>query len=147
MSVNEPMTLSFRQVAFGSGEYYQLVNIRYEVLRKPLGWEMRPKDVATDPQEFHLAAYNGETPIACALLRPEANTVQLRQVSVLDAYQNKGIGTKLVKFAEDFAKTHGFTAITARARKDALKFYNNLGYANHAYEFEDEHTLKVAKPL
>ncbi len=104
------MTLSCKEISFGSDAYKTLLTIRYEVLRKPIGWELREKDIANDRNEFHLAAFDDATIIGCVLLKPlNASTVQLRQM--------------------------------------AQGFYEKLGYALHADEFEDEHTLMMRKQL
>ena len=144
----QAMTLSLQQVAFGSDDYRALLAIREEVLRKPLGWVMREKDVATDVDEFHLAAFDQGKPVACVLLRPlSESAVQLRQMAVLDSHRGQQIGAKLVHFAEAVARNKHFTVIETRARKTAEQFYAKLGYTARAEEFEDEHTLKMVKRL
>lgn len=140
--------LPIREIAFGSEDYRKLLNLRYEVLRKPLGMEMRPKDTAMDAQEHHIAVWDAQTPIGCVQLRPlQDKAVQLRQMSILPEWQGQGIGARLVTFAEDFAREKGFACIKARARKNVLKFYEKLGYTPRADIFEDEHTLNVIKHL
>ncbi len=142
------MTLSCKEIPFGSDAYKTLLTIRYEVLRKPIGWELREKDIANDHNEFHLAALDSDAIIGCVLLKPlNASAVQLRQMAILDSYRGKNIGAQLVQFAETFAHSKGFATIETRARKTAQGFYEKLGYTLHADEFEDEHTLMMRKHL
>lgn len=142
------MAIDFSEVAFGSPDYKKLLELREEVLRKPIGMRLREKDVASDALEYHLAAFDNVKPIACALLRPlAADTIQLRQVAVLEVYRGQKIGSKLIGYAERFAFEKDFLTIETRARKTAQGFYETLGYAAFPGEFEDEHTLKMRKSL
>ena len=142
------MAITCKEVPFGSETYKTLLTIRYEVLRKPLGWELREKDIANDHNEFHLAAFDDGKAIGCVLLKPlSKTTIQLRQMAIMDSHRGKNIGAELVRFAEEFVQKQGFTNIETRARKTAEGFYQKLGYTSHADEFEDEHTLKMSKLL
>ncbi len=142
------MTITCKEIPFGSETYKTLLAIRYEVLRKPLGWELREKDIANDHNEFHLAALDDGKAIGCVLLKPlNQSTVQLRQMAILDSHRGQNIGAGLVQFAEVFARQKGFTTIETRARKTAEVFYRKLGYISYADEFEDEHTLMMRKSL
>lgn len=135
-------------MAFGSDVYQLLLAIRYEVLRKPLGMEMQPKDTATDSQDYHLALLDGEKPIGCLLLRPLSETeVELRQLSILEGYRGRHLGEKLVRYAEIFAKESRFHKMQMRARRNVQGFYDKLGYENRETEFADEHTLRMVKML
>jgi N-acetylglutamate synthase-like GNAT family acetyltransferase len=142
------MAMDFKEVVFGSSEYKELLDIRNEVLRKPIGMVLRPKDIASDKQEYHLAAFDNGKAIGCVLLRPLDNgSIQLRQMAILDNYRGQNIGAKLVQFAEQIALNKKFKIIETRARKTAEGFYKKLGYISYPNEFEDEHTLKMAKVL
>lgn len=139
-----------KEVAFGSAHYKQICDLRYEVLRKPIGMELREKDVATDDKEHHIAAFAGDNIIGCVLLRPlSANHIKLRQMAVADAYQGQGIGAELVKFAEKLAAQKGFKTIETNARKTAQGFYEKLGYAPDGDPFLEVklHTIRMHKAL
>lgn len=142
------MAIDIREVLFGSEEYKELLDIRNEVLRKPIGMMLRSKDTASDEREYHIAAFDSEKAIGCVLLRPLDNvSIQLRQMAVIDSHRGQNIGAKLMQFAEQFASNKKFKAIETRARKTAEGFYKKLGYVSYATEFEDEYTLKMAKAL
>ena len=53
---------------------------------------------------------------------------QLRGMAVLDPYQKKGLGEKLVKAAEEYITTQGGEVIWFNAREIAVGFYNKMGY-------------------
>lgn len=137
------------EVKYASEEYKALLDIRYQVLRQPLGMELREKDTATDHEEYHFAAYENGAPIGCVLLKPQSQKgrIQLRQMAVLNDWRGKGIGARLVVFAENFSREKGYYAIEARARRNVQEFYAKLGYISHEHEFADEHTLKMIKLL
>ena len=138
----------FREVPFGSDHYRALLGIRDEILRKPIGMNLRDKDTASDHAEFHLAAFDGDKAVGCVLLAPHGEgVIQLRQMAVLNSYQRRKIGAQLVGFAEGFARQKGFTVMEARAWRTAQGFYAKLGFESREHEFADEHTLKMQKAL
>jgi GNAT superfamily N-acetyltransferase len=144
---NEPQ-INMREVAFGSDLYRSLLDIRSDVLRKPIGMELRAKDIAADASEFHFAAMDGDRAIGCLVLKPlTADTAQLRQMAVLESYRGRNIGARLVRYAEDFARGNGFTTIETRAWRTAEGFYRRQSYQSFEHEFADEHTLLMRKPL
>ena len=121
--------MQIREVAFGSEDYKALLQIRHDVLRKPIGMELREKDIAQDHEEFHIAAFDSDKAIGCVLLRPiDTDNIRLRQMAVMDKYQGQGIGKKLVAFAEKTAAQKGYKTIETKARKTARGFYEKLGY-------------------
>lgn len=121
--------MRIQEIAFGSEDYKALLRIRDEVLRKPIGMQLREKDIALDHEEHHIAAFEKDTVIGCVLLRPiDDKTIWLRQMAVIDAYQGKGIGAQLVEFAETTATKKGYKIIETNARKTAQGFYEKLGY-------------------
>jgi GNAT superfamily N-acetyltransferase len=137
-----------REVAFGSAGYRELLTLRNEVLRKPIGMALRAKDTASDPGDYHIAAFEGARPVGCVLLTPHENgVVQLRQMAVLDSHRGRNIGAQLVSFAEKIATDRGFTTVETRAWKTAEGFYRKLGYESLEHVFSDEHTLLMRKPL
>jgi predicted GNAT family N-acyltransferase len=51
--------------------------------------------------------------------------------------QGKGVGRALIQFAENLARDHGYHKITMHARKNALGFYEKMGYRVKGSEFEE----------
>ena len=76
--------------------------------------------------------------VGCCILTPiDKNIVQLRQMAVEDSTQKKGIGAKLLLFAEESAKENGFDKIVLHARKVAIGFYLKYNYDIVGDEFEE----------
>jgi|RhiMethySRZTD1v2_1073278.scaffolds.fasta_scaffold453000_3 GNAT superfamily N-acetyltransferase len=147
-SIGEQQDIGLCEVAFGSDGYKQTLAIRDAVLRKPIGMELRAKDTASDPGDYHFAAFGGGAVIGCVLFTPRENgVVQLRQMAVLESHRGRNIGAQLVKFAEQVVAERGFTAVETRAWRSAEGFYRKAGYQSFEHVFSDEHTLLMRKSL
>jgi len=121
--------LTIKEIQYGTEIYHQMVNLRDLILRKPLGIVLTAEQLAMDKNDFHLACFYEKTLIGCLVLTPKlGGKIQMRQVAVLNEWQGKGIGGRLVKFSEMFAKEHGFKEIIMHARGYAVNFYLNQGY-------------------
>lgn len=117
------------EFAFGSEAYRESVRLREAVLRRPLGlaWEAGAFD--GEEASFHLGCFADGALVATLNLQPlDATTVKMRQVAVSPAWQSRGVGTMLIRYAERVATSRGFSVIVAHAREAALAFYRKLGY-------------------
>lgn len=117
------------EFAFGSEVYRKSVRLRQEVLRRPLGlvWEAGAFD--GEDTSFHFGCFADGELTATLILQPlNPATLKMRQVAVSPAWQSRGVGTMLVRFAERVAASRGFSIITAHARETALGFYRKHGY-------------------
>jgi ribosomal protein S18 acetylase RimI-like enzyme len=133
--VTEP---ACREIAYGSSEYRQALDLREEVLRRPLGMAWRPEDLAAEATSRHFACFDGEKLAATLVLVPaDAKTVRMRQVAVAPECQRRGFGGALIRFAEEAARQAGFEVITAHARDAAVPFYRRLGYAVQSEGFTE----------
>ena len=118
-----------REFAFGSEVYQESVRLREAVLRRPLGltWEAGAFDA--EESSFHLGCFVGDALVGTLILRPlDRGTVKMRQVAVATKRQGQGVGSALVRFAEQFAVARGYTTVVAHARESALSFYRKHGY-------------------
>jgi len=59
----------------------------------------------------------------------------MRQVGVDEHWRGKNVGARLVTYAEDFARTHGYKKVVLNARKSVVGFYEKLGYEKIGGEF------------
>lgn len=123
-----------REISRDSSAYRSAVELRIEVLRKPLG--LTREGFEEDGRAFHLGSFVGDNLAAVLLLCPRGDgVIQMRQVAVDPAWRGRGYGAGLVRFAEAFAKEKGFRTMVANARREALGFYLKLGYAAAGEEF------------
>jgi len=120
----------------GSKEYHQMVDLRNTILRKPLGLSFSPDELEREKEDILIGCFEEEKIEGCCLLTQEGNKeVRLRQMAVSPVLQGKGIGRVLMNFAENIARDRGFRKISMHARKNAVGFYEKLGYKTVGDEF------------
>ena len=128
--------IELREIAPGSPEHAAALRLREAVLRAPLGLSWTDPDRTDEPLCAHLAAFDGGVLVAVLLLKPlDAETMQMRQVAVAPERQGTSIGTKLVAFAEEFARARSCRRLIAHARGTALGFYRKRGYTEDGEPF------------
>jgi GNAT superfamily N-acetyltransferase len=127
-----------REVRYGSAAYRDTVALRDAILRKPLGLQISPEDLAGEDKSYHLACYQGTRLLACLVLRPlEGGQIKMRQVAVIADRQGQGIGTALVRYSEAFAEKAGYCRMILHARDTAVAFYEKLGYTRIGDRFAE----------
>ena len=120
----------------GSKEYQQMVDLRNNILRKPLGLSFAPEELEREKEDILIGCFEEDKIEGCCLLTQEGNKeVRLRQMAVSPVLQGKGIGRVLMNFAENIARDRGFRKISMHARKNAVGFYEKLGYKTVGDEF------------
>ena len=130
--------MALKIIDHGTTEYQQMVKLREEILRKPLGLGFTNEELEREKNNLHIVAYEDERMLGCCMLIEEdPQTVRLRQMAVMNDLQGKGIGKALMQFAENLARDRGFKKITMHARKNALGFYEKMGYKKIGKEFEE----------
>ena len=122
--------LSFRELAFESPAYFESIKLRDRILRKPLGLQFKPEDLAREGSDYHLALMDENAKlIACLVLTPiDKERVRMRQVAVEESAQGRGIGRQLVEKAESFARKKGYREMSCHARSVVLPFYLKMNY-------------------
>ena len=131
--------LDCRLLEFGFGDHKKSIEIRREVLRKPLGLDFTLNDLNAEIDQFHIAAFYKNQLIGILLFKTmrdiSATILKMRQVAIDPEFQSKGYGSVLVKFSEQWAIDNGFNLIELNARNTAIQFYKNLGYKEIGNEF------------
>ncbi|HZF63009.1 MAG TPA: GNAT family N-acetyltransferase [Chitinophagaceae bacterium] len=122
----------------GSADYDQMVKLREEVLRKPLGLSFSQEELDREKDDLLIGAFDdGKMLGCCMLVEEDAKSVRLRQMAVVNALQGKGVGRALMQFAENLARDRGYKKICMHARKHAAGFYGKMGYKIAGNEFEE----------
>jgi len=130
------MKTEIKQIEFGGEDYKKEIELRYKILRQPLGLHYAQEQLDAEKDEFHFAAFDGEKLAGCLLMKAiDKNEIKMRQVAIDETYQEKGVGKALVLYSENFASEKGFSVITLHARKTAVTFYEKLGYEIVGDEF------------
>lgn len=118
-----------KQIKHNSKEYKQSVNLRNQILHLPLGLKLNEKDLQKEKSDIHVAVFEKNKIIGILLLTPiNKDTIRMRQVAIINQYQNRGIGSMLVKFAEKAAINNNFSKIILNSRSKAVNFYVKMGY-------------------
>ena len=130
--------MALKIIEHGSPEYQKMVKLRMDVLRKPLGLDFTSEELECEKANILLAAFEDDEVLACCMLFEEApDMVRLRQMAVLNDLQGKGIGRALMNFAENIARDSGYRKLRMHARKNALGFYEKMGYKVKSDEFTE----------
>ncbi len=123
-------------IDYGTKEYKQILDLRMQILRKPLGLDFSKEDIENEKNDIHIAAYEDDEILGCCMLtQVNPTTVRLRQMAVKPGLQHKGIGKVLMQFAENIARDRGNKLMTMHARKSAVGFYEKQGYTVSGDEF------------
>jgi len=130
--------MALKQIDHGTKEYQQMINLRNDILRKPLGLSFLPEELEKEKEDILIAAFDDDDMLACCLLtKIDPACLRLRQMAVQNNLQGKGIGASMMHFAEILARDKGFKKLTMHARKTAIGFYEKLGYKKVGDEFEE----------
>ena len=130
--------MALKIIDHGTPEYMQMVKLRDDILRKPLGLTFTPAELEEEKDNMLIAAFEEERILGCCMLVEEqANIVRLRQMAVLNDLQGKGIGRALMNFAENIARDRGYKAIRMHARTNAIGFYEKVGYRVKGDQFTE----------
>jgi len=61
----------------------------------------------------------------------------MQRVVVREDFQNKGVASAMMKFCENYARTHGFKEIYCHARDKAVPFYLKNKYTPEGDYFDE----------
>ena len=128
--------MALKIIDHGTPEYQQMVRLRNDMLRKPLGLHFDTEELEREKEDVLMGAFEDDRILGCCLLTKVDNkTVRLRQMAVPNNLQGKGIGRALMIFAENIARDMGYSKLIMHARKTAIGFYKKLGYSTQGKEF------------
>ncbi|MBN9298501.1 MAG: GNAT family N-acetyltransferase [Filimonas sp.] len=130
--------MALKIIDHGSDEYKQMVELRYQILRKPLGLDFLQEELDKEAEDILIGAFDDDKLEGCCMLSNAGNkTVRLRQMAVIAGLQGKGLGRSLMQFAENISRDMGYRKITMHARTTAVGFYEKLGYKVAGEEFTE----------
>ena len=128
--------MALKIIDHGTKEYQQMIKLRDEILRKPLGLAFTDEELEREKNNLLIGAFEDGNILGCCMLVEEKpGTAKLRQMAVVNILQGKGIGRALMQFAENLARDHGYRVLTMHARKNAIGFYEKMGYRVKGDEF------------
>lgn len=133
--------MALKQIDYGTPEYQQMISLRLDILRKPLGLTFRPEYLEQDKNDILIAAFDEDVILGCCILtRIDDKCIRLRQMAVQKKLQGKGIGESIMVFAENLARDKGYKRLMMHARDSAIGFYEKFGYKIKGDQFTDVNT-------
>jgi ribosomal protein S18 acetylase RimI-like enzyme len=128
--------MALKQLYHGSKEYNQMVKLRYEIMRKPLGLSFSDEELKKEKDDILIGAFDEDDIIGCCILsKIDSQRARLRQMAVQKNNQGMGIGESMMAFAENIARDKGYKVIMMHARDTAIGFYEKYGYKIKGNEF------------
>jgi 8-oxo-dGTP pyrophosphatase MutT (NUDIX family)/N-acetylglutamate synthase-like GNAT family acetyltransferase len=122
----------------GHSLYPEELELRFRVLREPLGLARSEVTFPFEDQSLHLVASQAGTVVGCVLFHPEdAHGGRLFQMAVTPALQGRGLGARLVTALEEELRRRGFTHVHLHARANVVPFYERLGYEVYGEPFTE----------
>lgn len=132
------MNYSIRYFYSDSADYKKTLELRYEVLRRPLGLEFTEKEMEQDQGDVHFGLFSGDEALACLTLTEyEGRKMKMRQVAVKTSHQRRGLGKLLSEAAEQYSRDKGFGLMFCHARREAVPFYQKMDYHIVGDEFTE----------
>jgi len=125
------------------GQYLdRILRLYYDVLYRDYGVAEEADWAHMDAAGELLLAVTGERVLGAIRLlgTPGERSRQLRQLAVEPAVRGGGIGTGLVRAAEESAAAAGACEVWLHARDTAFRFYERLGYEYSSELFVSELT-------
>jgi N-acetylglutamate synthase-like GNAT family acetyltransferase len=130
--------MALKIIDYNSPEYKDMLALRMEILRKPLGLSITKEDLEKEKDDIFIGAFEEEKILACCVLtKMDTGECKLRQMAVHPSMQQNGLGASLLYFAENVARDSGCSTMTMHARKTATGFYEKQGYSVYGNEFEE----------
>ena len=121
--------MALKQIDHGTKEYQQMIKLRTDILRKPLGLSFAPDELDMEKEDILIGAFDEDEMLACCMLtKADQNCLRLRQMAVQNNQQGKGIGASMMNFAEILSRDKGYKKLIMHARETAVGFYEKLGY-------------------
>ena len=125
----------------------EILEIRHQVL-----WPEKPLEfvkVPDDENAFHFAMFVDDQLMSVISLFPDGENMRFRKFATIPEFQNKGLGSQLLKFAINYSQENHYKNIWCDARSNALGFYEKFGFSKFSQPFfkEEIEYYKISKML
>jgi len=127
-------------VRIGPAKLADIIDLRHVVLRHGLGRDAAIFEGDDAPTSHHFAAFADGKCVGCATFHLNQwegkPAYQLRGMATAPEFRSGGIGTELLKLAEETLRTAGpIRQLWCNARTPALNFYKKQGWKVVSEEF------------
>ena len=109
-----------------AGAYYVRIQAMARKHQIPLDVEFDEHDA---PDTKYIVVVDDYLPVAtCRLYAIDNASVMLGRIVVLPEYRHQGLGTRVVREAEQWARELGYSSSVVESRDNKIQFYETLGY-------------------
>jgi predicted GNAT family N-acyltransferase len=116
--------------------YAQELELRFRVLREPLGHTRADVAFPFERESLHLVVCVASKLVGCVLFHPEhASGGRLFQMAILPSSQGAGLGRQLVLTLEAELSRRGLVQVHLHAREPVVPFWEKLGYTVYGESF------------
>lgn len=106
------------------------LELRFRVLREPLGQSRAQVLFPFEKESLHLVAVRENEVVGCLVFHPESDVEgRLLQMAVQPSLQGQGVGRSLMQHMEQVLHERGYRNLHLHARQTAVPFYAGLGYS------------------
>lgn len=109
-----------------AGAYYVRIQSMARKHHIPLQVEFDEHDT---PETMYIVAVDDYLPVATCRLYPiDDSSMMLGRIVVLPEYRRQGVGTRVVRAAEEWARQLGYATAVVESRENKTHFYETMGY-------------------
>ena len=109
-----------------AGAYYVRIQAMARKHHIPLRVEFDEHDT---PETMYIVAVDDYLPVATCRLYPiDDSSMMLGRIVVLPEYRRQGVGTHVVRAAEEWARQLGYATAVVESRENKTHFYETMGY-------------------
>ena len=109
-----------------AGAYYVRIQAMARQHHIPLRVEFDEHDT---PETMYIVAVDDYLPVATCRLYPiDDSSMMLGRIVVLPEYRRQGVGTQVVRAAEEWARQLGYATAVVESRENKTHFYETMGY-------------------
>lgn len=128
--------MEVRSIQYDTHEYRQELELRNQLLRLPLGLDVYTEDLPAERDQLHYGLFDGEALVGCAIaIIKSSQHAKIRQMAVDNTRQSQGLGRQLLTAVEEDLRERGVSSLELAARREAVGFYEKLGYLSVGEEF------------
>jgi ribosomal-protein-alanine N-acetyltransferase len=153
MNIDRDISIDLATLADAS----EIALMSRDYIEAGLGWSWTPSRVGksiTDPETVVSLAKAGHTIAGFAIMRFGQARAHLNLLAVRPAYRDQGLGSYLIRWLEETARTAGTFAVSLElvaTNTPARRFYEGLGYQRvtriPAYYRNNTAALRMARDL
>lgn len=119
----------YRAITAHDPEYAQERELRDRVLRRPLGLFLSEDDLRGEEEQVHIIAEEAGQVVGCVLVSFASGTAKARQLAVDASRRGQGIGSELMRRAEEIARKERCDRLLLHGRVASAAFFTRLGYS------------------